>query len=55
VLGWQQASAVGAFMNDTLFNDAWAANAVFNGAQLSGANLANAHLVGEAFRTTAAR
>jgi uncharacterized protein YjbI with pentapeptide repeats len=50
LLSQQQASAVGAFMNDTLFNDAWAANAVFNSAQLSGANLANAHLVGASFQ-----
>jgi uncharacterized protein YjbI with pentapeptide repeats len=50
LLSQQQASAVGAFMNDTLFNDAMAANAIFNGAQLSGANLANAHLVGASFQ-----
>ena len=50
VLYGGSASAVGAFMNDTLFNDAWAADAVFNGAQLSGANLANAHLVGASFQ-----
>ena len=43
---------MGAFMNDTLFNDAWVANAVFNGVQLSGANLASAHLIGTNFKNS---
>jgi uncharacterized protein YjbI with pentapeptide repeats len=50
LLSEQQASAVGAYMNDTKFNGTWAAQAVFNGAQLSGANLASAHLVGASFQ-----
>jgi uncharacterized protein YjbI with pentapeptide repeats len=29
-------------MNDALFNNAWVANAIFNGVHLSGANLASA-------------
>ena len=37
-------------MNDALFNNAWVLNAIFNGVQLSGANLASAHLTGTKFK-----
>lgn len=49
-LSTKKASAVSAYMNDTLFNNAWVAGAIFDGAQLSGANLANSHLVGTSFQ-----
>jgi uncharacterized protein YjbI with pentapeptide repeats len=49
-LNTKKASAVSAYMNDTLFNNAWVAGAIFDGAQLSGANLANSHLIGTSFK-----
>lgn len=50
LLSTKKASAVNAFMNDALFNGTWVAQAIFNGAQLSGANLAFAHLNGTSFQ-----
>jgi uncharacterized protein YjbI with pentapeptide repeats len=50
LLSNKPASAVGAFMNDALFNGTWVAQAIFDGVQLSGANLAFAHLVGTSFK-----
>jgi uncharacterized protein YjbI with pentapeptide repeats len=50
LLSNKSASAVSAFMNDALFNGTWVVQAIFDGAQLSGANLAFAHLVGTTFK-----
>jgi uncharacterized protein YjbI with pentapeptide repeats len=47
----QRASAIGAYMNYANFGgEAWLLQAVFDGAQLSGANFDDAHLVGASFR-----
>ena len=47
------ASAVNAYMNDALFNNACVLNANFSGVQLSGANLASALLIGTKFKNSA--
>lgn len=50
VIGPQQASAVGAFMNLAKFNSAYLEKAVFNGAQLSGANFSDSSMIGASFQ-----
>ena len=50
VIGQQQASAVGAFMNLAKFNAAYLEKAVFNGAQLSGANFSDSSMIGASFQ-----